>query len=156
MLLRNSQLTEEKEEHSYSLGHFVTAIQCRCCIYISLFLDKCFTSVLWIVVKRLRDTCTHTHTYRNCPCLRLSVFLPASSGGCPSPASSHPSIHPPYVPGGHHISAGCALCPSIGARSWGEAWLRPSPRPRELGSTDSCIKYKAAEGKCSRAAQQLL
>ncbi len=32
--------------------------------------------------------------------------------------------------------------------SWRKACLRPSLPPRELGSTDSCIKDRAAEGKC--------
>lgn len=105
----------------------------------------------------------HTHTQKEklsmSWCLWLTVFPPASSGGWPSPTSC-PSIHL-ASPGGlcaeaSHFSGVCTLrfrcCPSIGARSRGEVCLYPSPRLRELGSTDSCIKDKAVQGKCSRSA----
>ena len=97
----------------------------------------------------------HTHTQK----LSLSSthHLPSSLLRWLSNSRLHPSIHPSIHPStlppweASHFSWVCTL-----PRSWGEARLHPSPRQRELGSTDSWIKYKAAEGKCSRAGQQLL
>lgn len=104
-----------------------------------------------------------SHT-RNSVSLHLccSVYLPASSGGWPSPTSCPSKITLPPLrlsAEASHFTTVCTLCfrccLSIGAPSWGEAWLCSSPEPRELGSTDSCIKDKAVQGKCSQAPWQL-